>query len=110
MRGLFVFPGADLETTRRRIEAAALPDDDEVVDVLIDDDPLYDDWGKSARAALKDALGEIPGWRVEINYTRNADVEELRSLVLALLGDGGVAVQDFGDDCWTADEIAGDEQ
>src|SRR4051794_10984225 len=99
MRAGFVFPAASLEQKRARIESAAISDD-ELLSVTINEEPLYSGWEQTLLEGIRSALGEVPDWRVEIDYSyRVAEGEELRSVVLALLEDGGVGASDFGDHC-----------
>ena len=58
---------------------------------------------------LQAAMGELPWWSVTGDVTGRIDGgPQVRAFVLALLADGGVAMDDDSDHCWTAEEIAGD--
>jgi hypothetical protein len=127
MRSVFVFPRADLERVKReltrlaRVERdgkwlidAADPADSPAIYVCIEttaDDlaPLYRDWEPSAVEALRAALGDVPAWSVSCDISGRVPGDvEIRALVLELLAEGGVALDDFSDHCWTAAEIAED--
>jgi hypothetical protein len=68
--------------------------------------PLYCDWEPSAMERLTAALGRLPDWSVVGDISGRIGAEdEVRAFVLELLGDGGVALDDYSDHCWTASEI-----
>lgn len=127
MRSVFVFPRADIDRTRERItrlgspaqhdpwviETADDPKDNPAIYVEIyttaHGAPLYCDWEPEAMAALRAAMGELPWWSVTGDVTGRIDGgPQVRAFVLALLANGGVAMDDYSDHCWTAEEIAGD--
>ena len=128
MRSVFVFPVTDLEAVRQRIIDLARPgqEDPWVIDVAgapkaspaiyvhVDSTadefaPLYCDWEPSDVELLKAAVGHRPDWAVVCDVSgRIPGDDEIRAFVLELLADGGVAVDDYSDHCWTAAEIAAD--
>jgi hypothetical protein len=128
VRSVFVFPLAELDDVRRRLTRLAREEHDNdwtigAVDstdpapyVLIDSTydksaPLYCDWDSSEMQSLEAALGQLPTWSVvcDVSGRISGDLE-IRSLVLELLADGGVALDDYSEHCWTATEIAQDLQ
>ena len=110
MRSVFVFPRADQEEVRGRLSRLETPDISvSVVPSAEDPAPLYRDWEPSAIGSLEAALGQLPPWCVVCDVSgRIPGHEEVRRIVLELLADGGVAVDDYSEHCWTAAEIAGD--
>lgn len=120
-----MFPEADLDWVRRQL--ARLAREEQEGEWLVDtadasgsvalyvsiesttDDlaPLYCDWEPAAVEGLRTALGQVPEWSVaaDISGRIPGDVE-VRALVLALLAEGGVALDDYSDHCWTASDIA----
>jgi hypothetical protein len=122
-----VFPLADLQHVRKRIAElasdsqhdpwvidAADPSDSPAIYVSIATTTdelagLYRDWEPSDVEALRAALGHLPEWCVSCDVSgRIPGDAEIRSLVLDLLADGGVAVDDYSDHCWTRAEIVED--
>ncbi len=110
MRSVFVFPLADQEAVRDRLSRLETPD----ISVTMipspeDPTPLYSDWEPSDIRSLEAALGELPPWSVVCDVSGGIPGdEEIRGIVLELLADGGVAVDDYSEHCWTAEEIARD--
>ncbi|MDQ4124211.1 MAG: hypothetical protein M3134_01240 [Actinomycetota bacterium] len=128
MRTVFVFPETDLASVRQRItdlarqgqddrwvvDVGGAPEDAPALYVSIDataDDvaPLFSDWEPSAVEHLTASLGHRPDWAVVCDVSgRIPGDEEIRAFVLELLAEGGVAMDDYSDHCWTAAEIAED--
>jgi len=70
---------------------------------------LYADWEPEAVRGLTRACGRLPGWALQVDVSGRVDgTVEVRRLTLALLVRGGVAVDDYSDHPWTAEEIADD--
>jgi hypothetical protein len=56
--------------------------------------------------ALATPVGALPDWGVTCDITgRIPGDEQIRAFVLALLADGGVAMDEYSDHCWTASDI-----
>jgi hypothetical protein len=126
VRSVFVFPSADLEHVEHRVTQLASGgrgrlDEPWVIStaeatpalyvslqsVADDRAPLFGDWDTSAVEELEATLGHRPEWAVACDVSgRIPGDDEIRALVVELLADGGVAVDDYSDHCWTAEEIA----
>ncbi|MFI7604850.1 hypothetical protein ACIBTV_06985 [Micromonospora sp. NPDC049366] len=75
---------------------------------LVEEDRhLYVDWEAHMVAMLDRAVDQRPTWAVQVNY-RVSRREEMVALTRALLQSGGVAVDDFVEHIWTAEEIMTD--
>ncbi|MDA0172155.1 hypothetical protein OJ998_23835 [Solirubrobacter taibaiensis] len=124
MRTVFVFPRAPFDETIQRVQRLAAPTQAHpwiinsapkrrqnpaiYVDLATTNDssPLYCDWEPEAMHALATALGALPYWAVTCDITgRIPGDEQIRAFVLALIEDGGVAMDDYSDHCWSADDI-----
>lgn len=68
---------------------------------------LYQGWEPEDIANLEQTVGRRPEWAVQINY-RLSHRADLAALAVALLRDGGVAVDDFCSRVWKAAEIETD--
>jgi hypothetical protein len=130
MRTVFVFPTTPLDDTVRRIVHLASPtqahpwvvnsapkrkDNPAIyVEITTTRDelaPLYCDWEPTETKALATAVGALPDWGVICNITgRIPGDEQIRAFVLELLADGGVAMDDFSEHCWTAADITEDRR
>jgi hypothetical protein len=110
MRSVFVFPRAEQEAVRDLLSRLETPDMSvTMIPSPEDPTPLYRDWQPSDIRSLEAALGVLPSWCVVCDVSGGiAGDEEIRRVVLELLADGGVAVDDYSEHCWTAEEIAGD--
>ena len=110
MRSVFVLPRAEQEAVRDRLSRLETPDISvSIIPSPDDPTPLYGDWEPSDVAALEAALGQLPPWCGVCDVSgRIPGHVEVRRIVLELLADGGVAVDDYSEHCWTAAEIAGD--
>ncbi|MFJ1540062.1 hypothetical protein ACIODS_16100 [Micromonospora chalcea] len=59
--------------------------------------------------ALSRARGGRPSWAVHVDVSGRVDgTAEVRRLTSVLLGQGGVAMDDYSDHVWTAEQIAAD--
>lgn len=68
--------------------------------------PLFLGWEPSETQALEHVCAGQPSWAVIIHMSGAVDGEpQVRSLVLALLRDGGAAIDDYSLHPWTSDEI-----
>src|SRR4051812_22037225 len=114
MRLVFVFPRQGHVDIVAALDALS-PQQNEpwlVDDVLYvgldseDDGFLYADWEPEAVDHLTAVIGHRPAWAVVINVSGRVDgTEQLRRLVLSLLDVGGVAMDDYSDHAWTANDI-----
>ncbi|SCL29533.1 hypothetical protein GA0074692_2743 [Micromonospora pallida] len=68
---------------------------------------LYLDWEPDDVASLERAVGCRPAWGVQIQY-RLSRRQSMVALALSLLRLGGIAVDDFCNHAWTAEEIEAD--
>ncbi|MER7443866.1 hypothetical protein [Micromonospora avicenniae] len=74
-----------------------------------EDEYLYLDWEPEAVQGLSRACGRRPSWVLQVDVSGRVDgTVEVRRLTLALLTQGGIAMDDYSDHPWTADEIARD--
>ncbi|MEV0427741.1 hypothetical protein [Micromonospora sp. NPDC050495] len=74
-----------------------------------EDEYLYLDWEPEAVRGLSRACGRRPSWALQVEVSGQVDgTVEVRRLTLALLAQGGIAMDDYSDHPWTADEIAND--
>lgn len=112
VRSVFVFPAGDRDRTRAALDRIAgdgdpwvLPADDGSGPALYvrigSPDPA--EWTADELGAVTRACGRPADWTVAVDVSgRVPGGAEVRRLVLALLDDGGVAVDERSGDLWTA--------
>jgi hypothetical protein len=67
---------------------------------------LFRDWEAEDVAVLDAALGYHPVWALQVDVSGRVDgTAGLRRLAALLLGDGGVAFDDYSEHAWTLREI-----
>lgn len=110
----FVFPATPRSEVTQLLDELAVAGhgawstDTRLIIWLMDEaNGLYQDWEPEDIANLEQAVGERPEWAVQINY-RISRRAGLAALAVALLADGGVAVDDFCSHVWTAAELQTD--
>ncbi|WP_203885856.1 hypothetical protein [Planotetraspora kaengkrachanensis] len=114
MRGVFLFP--DIE----QAAVVALLDErspgqrhpwfaDGCLYVWLTTEDLYLDWEPETVGSLTRACGRLPEWMLEVEVSGRVDgTAEVRRLTSALLAQGGIAMDDYSDHPWTAEEVADD--
>lgn len=116
MRSVFVFPGLERAAVVALLDRLS-PDQRHpwlvygclYPDLTGEDEHLYADWEPAAVRALSDACGGRPSWAVHVDVSGRVDgTAEVRRLTSALLARGGVAMDDYSDHAWTAEQIADD--
>jgi hypothetical protein len=132
MRSVFIFPDSDLGTTVKRLDELSPRHHDASLedmvhrpqesapyrwvidgalyaDLVEDQDLFFDGWEPEDVEAVQHALGHRPPFSIQIDVSGRIDgTAEVRRLTLALLGGGGVALDDYSNHAWTASEIAAD--
>ncbi|MGC5021317.1 hypothetical protein [Micromonospora sp. DT47] len=116
MRGVFVFPSIEQAAVVALLDHLSLGqrhpwlvDGCLYVELTTEDDCLYRDWEPEAVRGLSRACGQRPSWAFQIDVSGRVDgTAEVRRLTLTLLAQGGIAMDDYSDHPWTAEEIAND--
>ncbi|RBQ05616.1 hypothetical protein DQE82_25165 [Micromonospora sp. LHW51205] len=116
MRAVFVFPAMAQAAVVALLDRLSpdqrhpwLVDGCLYPDLTDEDEHLYADWEPAAVRALSRARGDRPRWAVQVDVSGRVDgTVEVRRLTLTLLGRGGVAMDDYSDHVWTAEQIAAD--
>ena len=114
MRTVFVFPGYEQVTVSALLDGLSpaqsnpwVVDDNLYVDLRTEHTGMYDDWDVEDITRLTLAAGRRPTWGITVDVSGRIDgTSEVRGLVLTILGDGGVAVDDYSGHAWTSEEIA----
>jgi hypothetical protein len=58
---------------------------------------------------VEEALDYHPTWALQVIVSGRIDgTDEIRAFAARVLGNGGVAVDDYSDHCWTLQEIESD--
>ncbi|MCT2279749.1 hypothetical protein M3G91_19235 [Micromonospora chalcea] len=116
MRTVFVFPALAQAAVVALLDRLSpdqrhpwLVDGCLYADLTGEDEHLYADWEPVAVRALSRARGGRPSWAVHVDVSGRVDgTAEVRRLTSVLLGRGGVAMDDYSDHVWTAEQIAAD--
>ncbi|MEV4299409.1 hypothetical protein [Microbispora rosea] len=116
MRSIFVFPDVEQVAVAALLDELSpgqrhpwLVDGCLFVWLTTEGECLYLDWESQAVRSLTRACGHRPGWALQVDVSSRVDgTAEVRSLTLALLAQGGIAMDDYSDHPWTANEIAND--
>jgi hypothetical protein len=116
MRTVFIFPSGEMAaataTLDRLFDGQAGDWTDGKLYINLEnerDGLLFTDWEPDDVRRLEAALGSRPSWAVQVDISGRIDgTAEIRDLVSCLLQDGGVAVDDYSDHCWTLCEIETD--
>lgn len=117
MRMVFVFPPSTLAETTALLDATMPGRDgywhDGELQVGVDSEDrslgLFIDWEPEDVHRVEEALGYHPTWALQaIVSGRIGGTDEIRAFVALLLPNGGVAVDDYTDHCWTLQEIESD--
>ncbi|MGC4805436.1 hypothetical protein [Micromonospora sp. DT233] len=116
MRSVFVFPALELAAVVALLDRLSpgqrhpwLLDGCLYGELTSEDDGLYLDWEPAAVLGLSRACRRRPGWALRVDVSGRVDgTAEVRRLTLALLAQGGIAMDDYSDHPWTAAEIADD--
>jgi len=117
MRMVFVFPPTTLAATTALLDAT-MPGGDEYwhdgqLQVEVDREDrslgLFSDWEPEDVHRVEEALGYHPTWALQVIVSGRIDgTDEIRAFAAQLLKNGGVAVDDYSDHCWTLEEIESD--
>jgi hypothetical protein len=113
VRSVFLFPTSGRDATVAELETVALSDGhggwvfENLAWLRLQtvSDGLYSDWDEADVADLEGALAEVPGWAIVADISSRASAESLMPLLAAVLGQGGVALDDNSNVPWSLTEI-----
>ncbi len=110
---MFLFPASERDATVAGLESVALSDghggwvfqDLAWLRLQSVSNGLYSDWDETDVAELEGRLAKVPDWAVVADISVQASAESLMPLLAAVLGQGGVAVDDNSNVPWSLTEI-----
>ncbi|WP_326783459.1 hypothetical protein [Streptomyces sp. NBC_00151] len=113
MRTVFIFPGGEMAATTTTLDrlfdgqAGYWTDSKLYINLENErDGQLFADWEPDDVRRLEASLGSRPSWALQVDISGRIDgAAEIRNLASCLLQEGGVAVDDYSDRCWTLHEI-----
>ncbi|MFD9258899.1 hypothetical protein [Streptomyces sp. NPDC059538] len=113
MRTVFIFPGGEMAATTATLDrlfdgqTGYWTDSKLYINLENErDGQLFADWEPDDVRRLEAALGSRPSWALQVDISGRIDgTAEIRNLASCLLQEGGVAVDDYSDHCWTLHEI-----
>ncbi|MEZ0112984.1 hypothetical protein ABH920_007009 [Catenulispora sp. EB89] len=113
MRTVFAFPTSSLAVTTELLDRMMPGRNGQWTDgnlfVSLADEQegyLFSDWEPDDIRRIESVLGYRPTWAVQADVSGRVDgTPEIRDFLGRVLEDGGVAVDDYSDHCWTLQEI-----